>query len=226
MSDNEKEYFVPEQLDDNDFEKEKMEEKVAKKEKKDKFDKQNIKVFSVKIISIILIIVFVLLGIYLYLNPIQKKATAPEQAVKEFCAYFNAGNWKKINQLMDFKGYYILGGILEDAEYTKFDLAYKALDEKDETYLKFQDTMDILTSIDEKDLNSVNIQIRLNNIETCNRIQGTNTLYKLRVNSENTTGILYISNASGEYKMVFGEWMQTILNYYQSVYLIQSNYGQ
>lgn len=233
MSDNEKKYFVPEQLDDKDFEKEKIEKKKAKKEEGLKFDKQSVKHASVKIVSIALIIAFIGLGIYLYLNPIQRKSTAPEKAAKDFCAYLNAGNWKKVNELIDFKGFYVLGAVLEESEYTKFDVAYKNIDEEDETYVKFMETADVLTGLDEEDLDSVSIQIRLKSIEACNKIQSTDTLYKLRVNfdyiyngqSENMTEVIYISNASGKYKMVFGEWMQTVLNYYQSVYMIKSSYG-
>ena len=39
------------------------------------------------------------------------------------------------------------------------------------------------------------------------------------------TDVIYLSNASGEYKMVYGEWMQTVLNYYQSIYVIKTSYG-
>ena len=233
MSDNGKNYFVPEQLDDNDFEKEKMEKKKAKKEEGFKLNKQVVKHTSVKIVSILLIIAFIGLGIYLYLNPIQRKSTAPEKAAKDFCAYLNAGNWKKVNDLIDFKGFYVLGAVLDEAEYTKFDIAYKNLDEEDETYIKFMETANILTSLDDEDLDSVSIQIRIKNIEACNKIQSTDTLYKLRVNfdyiydgqAENMTDVIYLSNASGEYKMVYGEWMQTVLNYYQSIYVIKTSYG-
>ena len=114
-----------------------------------------------------------------------------------------------------------------------FDIAYKNLDEEDETYIKFMETANILTSLDDEDLDSVSIQIRIKNIEACNKIQSTDTLYKLRVNfdyiydgqAENMTDVIYLSNASGEYKMVYGEWMQTVLNYYQSIYVIKTSYG-
>ena len=230
MTDEKKEYFVPEQLDDNDFEKEKNEAKEARKNKKFEFSKKQF----FKFIPIILVIVLIGVGIYLYLNPIQKKATAPEQMAKTFCAYFNSGNWKKVNKMLDFKGYYILDAVLEEADYTKFDKTYRKLEATDKTYQQFDTIVDALTSIDDDVLDSFgNIQIKLKNIESCNLIQGTDTLYKLRVNfdyiydgkSENMTGIIFISNASGEYKIVYGEWMQTVLNYYQSIYMLQANYG-
>ncbi|MBR2290071.1 MAG: hypothetical protein IJ867_05685 [Clostridia bacterium] len=225
-----KDYFVPEQLDDSDFEKEKIEEKQARKEKKFEWNKKQV----VKIISFLLVIALIVVGIYLYLNPIEKKATAPEKAAKDFCAYLNSGNWKKVNQFLDLKGYYILGGVLEEKDYPEFDKAYKSLEDDDSTYAKFEATMNVLMEIDEETLDSLaKIQIRIREIEACNLIQGTESLYKLRINfdyiydgqTENMTDSIYISNASGEYKMVFGEWMQTVLNYYQSVYMFQSNYG-
>ena len=229
MANDDKDYFIPEQLDDNDFEKEKLEEKQARKEKKFKFDKKQ----SVKIIFPILFIVLLVVGIYLYLNPIQKKATAPEKAAKDFCSYFNSGNWKKLNQMMDFKGYYILDSVLKEADYTKFDDAYEDLDENDNSYAKFCDVMKLLINVDNEALDSyASVKINFKNVESCNLIQGTDTLYKLRVSfdykyngqTENLMGIIYISNASGEYKMIYGEFIDTVLNFYQSVYMMQSNY--
>lgn len=230
MSDKEKDYFVPEQLDDNDFEREKIEAKKARKEKKFELNKKII----VKIISIVLVIALIIVGIYLYLNPMEKKATAPEQAAKDFCAYFNSGNWKQVNKMMDLKGYYILGAVLGESDYPKFDKSYRKFDDDSQKYIEFKETMDVLSSIDSDVLNSfASIQIKLRSVESCNLIQGTDSLYKLRVNfdyiydgqSENLTDVIYISNASGEYKMVFGEWIQTVLNLYQSVYMFQSSYG-
>ncbi|MBR1540564.1 MAG: hypothetical protein IJ629_05330 [Clostridia bacterium] len=230
MSDKKKDYFVPEQLDDNDFEKEKKEAKKARKEKKFELNRKQI----IKIVSIIVVVALIIAGVYLYLNPVPKKSTAPEQTAKTFCTYFNNGRWSKLNELMDFKGYYVLGAVLEEADYTQFDKAYQKVDEKDETYSKYISSIKYLINLDEDALSSfADIQIRLNSIEACNLIQGTETLYKLRVNfdyiydgqAENVTEAIYISNASGEYKVVFGEWMQTVLNYYQSVYMIQANYG-
>ena len=228
MSD--KDYSVPEQLDDNDFEKEKIEEKKIRKEKKFEFNKKQVAKFS----SILLVIAVIFVGIYLYLNPIEKKLDAPEQAAKNFCAYFNSGNWKKINNLLDFKGYYVLGTVLDEIEYPIFDSAYKNLDENEEDYQKFQEMIKLFTNIDEDDLeNFAQLQIRLNKIEACNIIQGTDSLYKLRVNftfiydgqADEATDVIYISNASGEYKLVYGAWMETILNYYQSIYMFNSNYN-
>ena len=111
---------------------------------------------------------------------------------------------------------------------------YKNIDETDSSYSSYLETLELLTNIDKETLNSVaKLQIKLNNIQSCNKIQGTDTLYRLIVNfdyiidgdSQTATGVLFISNASGEYKMVFGEWMQEVVNYYQSIYMLQSNYG-
>lgn len=231
MTDKEKNYFVPEQMDDEDFEKEKIEEKQARKERKFEFNKKQ----CIRLVSILLFIVLIVVGVYLYLNPIQEKATAPEQAAKEFCAYFNSRNWSKVNNMMDLKGYYILGGVLEEADYTKFNNVYDKLDEDDSDYEKFIDTIKVLMNIDQDLLDSVaDFQIKIENVEACNLIQGTESLYKLRVNfsykyydgqEKSLVGIVYMSNASGEYKMVFGDWIQTVLNFYQSIYIMQANYG-
>lgn len=74
------------------------------------------------------------------------------------------------------------------------------------------------------------MKININNIEACNLIQGTKTLYKLRVNfdyvyngqAQSNTSIIYVSNASGEYKLVYGEWMQLV---YEVYLMNQSNYN-
>lgn len=246
MSDNEKDYFVPEQLEDDDFEKEKLEDKKLKKLKKiNKFESQisddegykskniNKKKF-INIFAIILVIALVIAGGVWYVMPHEKKVSEPEQAAKDFCAYFNSGNWKKVNEFLDLKGYYILGTVLEESEYTKFDAVYKNLEEVDEDYSQYTETIKTVMDIDEDVLNSVaKIQIRLNSIEACNKIQNTDSLYKLRINfdyiyngqAENLTSVIFVSNASGEYKLVYGEWIQEVLNYYQSIYLLQSNYG-
>lgn len=246
MSDNEKDYFVPEQLEDDDFEKEKLEAKKLKKEKKiNKYKSQisddegykskniNKKKF-INIFAIILVIALIIFGSVWYVMPHEKKVSEPEQAAKDFCAYFNSGNWKEINEFLDLKGYYVLGALLKESEYTKFDTVYKNLEEVDENYSQYTETIKTVMNIDEDLLNDVaKIQIKLNNIEACNKIQNTDSLYKLRINfdyiyngqSENLTSVIFISNASGEYKLVYGEWIQEVLNYYQSIYLLQSNYG-
>lgn len=229
MDDKEKDYYIPEQLDDSDFEKEKLEEKKARKGKKNEFNKKQI----VKFFSIIIIIALIGFGVYLYLNPVQKKASAPEQAVKDFCTNFNDKNWKRINELMDFKGYYVLKQVLEEEKYTKFDIAYKEI-KNDEKYIEFEKNMNILKSNNEEDLNNYsNTQIKINKIEACNLIQGTSTLYKLRVNIgyiyngqiDNATSVVYVSNASGEYKIVYGELFETLLDYYKSVFIMNYNYN-
>ena len=133
MSEKEKDYFVPEQLDDDDFEKEKLEAKKLKKERKiNKFqseisddEENNHRTFNKKkitnIVTIILVIALVIAGAVWYVMPHEKKVSEPEQATKDFCAYFNSGNWKKINEFLDLKGYYILGAVLKEEEYTKFE---------------------------------------------------------------------------------------------------------
>ena len=231
MSDNEKDYFVPEQLDDNDFEKEKLEEKKNKKQNKTKLSKSKVK----NIILIILVICLIAFGVYWYVTPHEKKASEPEQVVKDFCAYLNSGNWNKVNELMDFKGYYTLGAVLEEeSEYVKFDASYRKLSDSDETYNNFVDNMNVLMSIDEETLNSIaQIQVQINNIQSCNKIQGTDTLYRIIADFNYTEngdvqsvkGVVFVSNISGEYKIVYGDLIGTVLNYYQTIYMLQSNYG-
>ena len=226
-----KEFYIPEQLDDNDFEKEKKEEKQAKKEKRFEINSKKI----MKLTSVILVLVLISIGVYLYLNPIEKKATAPEKAAKDFSAYFNAGNLDKISDFIDLKGYFILGYALEEADYTKFDTVYKDI-EDDETYIKYEEGLSVLSTIDDDILNSIfEDRIRIRSIESCNKIQNTDTLYKLRINydyiysdgqSETNLGVIYVSNASGKYRLVYGDWMEIVLNYYQTAYMLQSNYAK
>lgn len=140
MREDEKKYYVPEQLDDNDFEKEKVEEKIARKNKKFEMNKKQV----TKIISLVLVIALIGIGIYLYLNPIQKKSTAPEQFAKDFCSYFNSGNWNKLNNLLDFKGFYILGYVLDEKDYTKFDKTYSSFNEKDKQYAEYSESVKYL----------------------------------------------------------------------------------
>lgn len=239
MSNNNKNFFIPEQLEDEDFEKEKIENKKRKKIKSFiSNDERNVnkKVTKAKIKNIIGLIIFALVIVIcavIYVTPHEEKVSKPERLAKDFCAYFNSCNWKKVNNYLDLKGYYILGSILEESEYTKFDITYKKF-EDDKKYEQYKDIMNKLLNIDEEILNSVaNIRINLNRIESCNKIQGTDSLYKLRVNfdyvydgqTENTTDVIFISDISGEYKMVFGEWIQTVLNYYQTVFMLQNNYN-
>ena len=245
MDDKEKDYFVPEQLDDDDFEKEKLETKKMKKNKskisndeEKKFDKK--KLFN--ILAVILVVAFIVFEIVWYaiygklwtFTSNGKKASEPEQAAKDFCTYLNNGDWKKVNESMDLKGYYILGGVLKDtSDYPKFDVAYKNLEE-DENYNSYLKSVETLQNIDKEKLNEVEkIKIDLKSIDYCNKIQGTDTLYKLRVTfdyiyngeRDSVTNVIFISNASGEYKIVYGEWLETVLNYYQSVYVLNSNYS-
>ena len=251
MSDKEKDYFIPEQLEDNDFEKERQEQKQLKKSQKNNKQISDDEEASVKtvnkkkilnVLAVILIIAFIIFEIVWYViygklwtfAPKSKKTTEPEQLAEDFCEYFNDENWKKINESMDFKGYYVLGSVLQDdAYYPNFDKEYEKLDENDEEFASYLKTVEILKNIDEEILDDVaKIKIDLKSIDSCNKIQGTDTLYRLRVTfdyiyngeTQSVTNIIFISNASGEYKMVYGEWMQTVLSYYQSIYL-QTNYS-
>ena len=246
MSDKEKDYFVPEQLDDVDFEKEKTEAKRLKKERRlnktisdDEgnnqvtVDKNKIK----NIIFIILAIGLIAFGIYFYLNPIEKKASEPEQVAKDFCTYFNGGNWKEVKNIIDFKGFYTLSySIGTESEFTKYDKVYKDVEEEAD-YSSYSETMDILTSVDNDTLDEVVStqlqQIRLTQIQSCNKIQGTDSLYRIIANyeyivngaAEAYSGAIYVSNASGEYKIVYGDWVSLMLNIYYSIYSFQSAYG-
>lgn len=253
MSDNneEKDYFVPEQLEDNDFEKEKLEEKKLKKEGKVKSEisgdeESTVKTIDKKkifnIIAVLLVISFIAFEVVWYaiygklwsFSLDSKKTSEPETVVEEFCSYFNDGNWKKVNSLMDFKGYYVLTEVLKEASYPKFDATYNSLEELDEAYPDYEEYIAEVTNVDEEALENLSsFKININEIQSCNKIQGTSTLYKIRVNfeyvmngqKENITGIAYVSNASGKYKIVGGDWMEEILYSYEYIYMMQNGYN-
>ena len=247
MDDKEKDYFIPEQLEDNDFEKEKKLKKEGKLKSQVSEDEENLtkkfdkkKIFNV--VAVLLVILFIGFEIVWYamygklwtFSIDKKNNSEPETIVEEFCSYFNDGNWKKVNENMDFKGYYVLTQVLEEANYPKFDSTYKSLEELDENYSKYKEYIEQVSNIDEEALENLNsFKINIKEIQACNKIQGTSSLYKLRINyeyvvsgqKENMTGIVYVSNASGKYKVVGGDWMGEILYTYEYVYMMTNGYN-
>jgi len=244
------ETYIPEQLDDEDFEKEKEEEKRLKKERKNqkkaekkfisddedgvetKHKKSNKK--NIFFILLLIIIIVAGCGFYYFKYVKNENGSYPEDSIKDLCAFFNSRNWDRVNELIDIKGYYILGIVLEEEEYTKFDEAYNNFIE-DETYTKFIDRLSEYLSLDNEVLTELvsDVKITVNSIENSVKIQNTENLYKIKVNfnvyaqgqSQDMTEDIYVTKVNGEYKIIFGYLPDIILNIYQSGYSYQSYYG-
>ncbi len=248
----EKDEFIPEQLDDEDFEIEKREEKRLKKEKKQNKKIQKIsedengvnensdeKIFKRKkilaIISSILVIIAVVLILINIINKNFSSAGRPEDCIKDLCAYFNSKNWEKVNELMDFKGYYVLGETLKDGDYTKFYESYKNLDIKNETYTSFTEVIKELSRLDTEVLNEFvgDTKVTVKNILSVIKIQNTEGLYKIKVEftvssqgeSQDITDVVYVASIDGKYKIVFGYLPDVILNVYRNIYIYLNYYG-
>lgn len=244
MEENEKNNSFPEQLEDNDFEKEKLENKKGYKslisDDEENGKKQINKRFIINIIMIIIAIILVIIGIVYYVNPHDKKATAPEKAIQNFCKYFNNQDIDEASDLIDSKGYYVLSS-LETSAYPKFDSYYK---NSDELFSQEENGVEIDFDDQEKYLNSYiksaievtssGLRLSVKNIDSCNLIQGTKGLYKLRVNFEydNGTGklgqltdVVYVSNNSGEYKIIAGTFLNDIMSTYNSYLTYQQYYN-
>ena len=119
------------------------------------------KIFNV--VAVLLVILFIGFEIVWYamygklwtFSIDKKNNSEPETIVEEFCSYFNDGNWKKVNENMDFKGYYVLTQVLEEANYPKFDSTYKSLEELDENYSKYKEYIEQVSNIDEEALENL-----------------------------------------------------------------------
>ena len=147
------EEYIPEQLDDNDFEKEKDKikaEKAAKKaEKKAKKAKQKAEDSEIKldengnpiktkpkmkkskkitIVVIIILIIAIVGGVAGYLILVRNR---PQNAILDFIAYINEDNWESAINLVDMQGYLTMVSIdLESKEdsnisYADYDNRYE-----------------------------------------------------------------------------------------------------
>lgn len=116
----EQDSYVPEQLDDDEFEKEKEKKKAAKAakkaEKKAKKQKEELeldenvnpkktkmkKSEKITIILVIIIILAIIGGVAGYLIFALNR---PENAVKDFTSYISEENWTEADNLIDMQGY-------------------------------------------------------------------------------------------------------------------------
>ena len=199
--------YIPEQLEDEDFEKEKdnlKAEKAAKKaekkakkqssknnlvdikDKKAYFKKRKQKIITIAII--VAIAVFILVGIAGYLIYVINR---PENAIEDFVSYINEEDWNNAMNQIDMQGYMTMSLIdLESQEdssvsYTdyesKYDNVYNELDD-----MGYGQLMDVIEYGEE---NKVEILESLfsetsfvvNSFESVERIGDTN-LYKITVN--------------------------------------------
>ena len=182
---------IPEQLDDLDFEKEKSENKRLKKMKsisddeeiKGSFMKKHKTAVTNSIAIAILILLIAFVAFYIY-NKNNSTGSKAEECIKDFCAFFNSRNWDEVNSKIDLKGYYVLAGVLEEKDYTKFDKAYSELKNSDKDYSQFSMLMKEWMNIDSDILKSYSgdSRITVNQIENSVKIQNTKNLYKIRVN--------------------------------------------
>lgn len=152
--------YIPEQLEDNDFEKEKEELKKMKKQKKleKKLEKQKRKGINSsdneetkdeevkydedgniilepkkskkKLIIIIVSIILILAVIGGLVAYFYISFNRPENIILDCASYFNEKDWDKYIDCIDFKGYYALGG---------FYLQKDEYNKFDEVYDKIED---------------------------------------------------------------------------------------
>lgn len=129
--DSKTEEYVPEQLDDDDFEKEKEKEKADKKAKKEAkklakkeektngvSDEENGQAVNKKISSpkMILIIVLILASIGVILAYFAINFNKPENVANDFIIYFNKGEWKNAEETIDWQGFLTLALIDDEAQ--------------------------------------------------------------------------------------------------------------
>jgi hypothetical protein len=197
----------PEQLEDEDFEKEKAEKKRLKKkvkevnaqddldssisddesgildeDAKNKKSKKSKKYIS--IIAIIILVIAVIAGVVYYIKGGKQTISEnkPESALDNFCAYFNSADIKNILNYIDFKGYYIFNTELEAEDYPNFDSVYENFDETDETYQSYLEFLEECEATDESVYNTAmqEVKIALSKIQSVTKIQDTKNLYLVK----------------------------------------------
>ncbi len=148
----ESDVYIPEQLDDEDFEKEKEKikaEKAAKKAEKKakkqaekakkagenadgdetkKVDHKKRKQRIVTIAIIVIIILFILIGVAGYLIYAINK---PENAIEDFVSYVNEEDWNNAYNLIDMQGYMTMALI-----------DYESQDDSNVSYSEFENKYD------------------------------------------------------------------------------------
>lgn len=233
---NEKE-FIPEQPEDNDFEKEKEELKKAKKEKKlekkkkevieydesgNVIKKKNSKKIVITIIIVLAIIALIIGGIVAYFVINLNK---PENIISDFEKYFNNGQWSETIKCVDIKGLYTLAN-LDESKYTEFDKAYEEA-EKDEMYIQLKEEIESLKDKEEKGFSTLfgGSSIKLGKVTSVEKIENTKSLYRIKVeitingNEQELTDLydIYVAKIDKQYKMVGGELPALIINAYQYI---------
>ena len=184
----------------------------------------------------IIVLILAIIGVVIYIfNREEVKIGKPEDVVKDFCAYFNAKNWKKANELLDVDGYYVMTMKLEESEYTKFDETYSNIDSDDQEYQNFVLAIDTIEQADTEMLNELayDVNITVNNIVSVVKIQNTDYLYKIKAEfllsaegqKETVTDTVYVALVDGQYKLVYGYLPDIMITLYQNVYMYQSYYG-
>lgn len=199
----EKKYSKVEQLDDVDFEKEKMEKPKNKKTK-------NI------IILIIGIIVFIAIGLIAY---IAIGMGNPKIVIEDFVSNVNSKKFDEALKYIDLKGMYTLITTYEGEEvddstnlekyYTKFDSRYKEI-ENNEEYKEFVSLNKTVN--DEVKTFFEDVEFKITEIHDPVLIQNTKGLYKVKTNvdmiyDKQTQSIeidFYVNKSIFKYQLVGG----------------------
>ena len=222
----ESDVYIPEQLEDEDFEKEKdrlKAEKAAKKaekkakkqsEKNNKIDNKDEKSYSKKkrqkvitIVIIVAIIVFILVGIAGYLI---YAINRPENVIEDFVSYVNEEDWTNAMNQIDMQGYMTMSLIdLESEEdssisYTdyenKYDNIYNELED-----MGYGDLIDVIEYGEENNTEILEslfteTSFTINSIDSVERI-GDTKLYKITVNLKITDDTGTYSDETDTYEM-------------------------
>ena len=235
--DEEKKEIIPEQPEDNDFEKEKEEIKKAKKEKKLEKKKKEVieydesgnvikkkgsKKTVITIIVVLAIIALIIGGIVAYFVINLNK---PENIISDFEKYFNNGQWSETIKCVDIKGLYTLAN-LDESKYTEFDKAYEEA-EQDETYIELKEEIERLKDKEESGFSTIfgGSSIKIGKVTSVEKIENTKSLYRIKVeitingNEQELTDIydIYVTKIDKKYKMVGGELPALIINAYQYI---------
>lgn len=201
--------------------------------KKPEINKKSLKKYGTMSLIFIIIVVCIAAIYFLRLNTSKEKKI--EKSISNALVAFNGKDWEEFQESFDIKSYYIMSQVLKEEEFTKFDTAYKNLDEKDEDYVSGLEALEECFEVDDEILDALSLdaKVTINNIEACSLIQNTKNLYKLRINfnylvdgnSTDQTEVLYVANVDGEYKIVYGEFMDFFLNFYQTAWYYSSFYS-
>ena len=202
--------------------------------KKPEISKKTLKKYGTMSLIFIIIVICLVVLYFLRLNISKEKKI--EKSLSNILVAFNGKDWKEFQDSFDLKSYYILSQVLKEEEFTKYDTAYKNLDDKDENYVSRLEAIEECFDVDKEILDALSLdaKVTINNIEACSLIQNTKNLYKLRVNlnylvdgkSTDQIEVLYMANIDGEYKIVYGEFMDFFLNFYQTAWYYSSFYGE